>query len=396
MVAYIGPLGHKSALDHSYSGFKSSGFYQFSFARISRLSTIKPSGQLVNRGARPAKNRWKIHSLFGENRMCQRTVAWVSGLAGLGTVLGIVGYLVVWYPADPPLRPAPVGEPTHRIIVDRPAQVSKANEDIPHQECVAAADPGNPARLLVAAIYSSEKWGKTAVNGRTIPTRGVAGYYSADGGETWQLAFEHKGDPENSFIDPALAFGPAGSAHFVCMRLRMKAHQGRSVFVGDPEAGCLEFSRSSDGGKTWGPTAAIPPHIDRPWITVDCTMGPYRGRLYCLGNLAMTWDLFTFPDVDPAKAAKKVSVTKKPGMSFNQSTNLAFLSDGAVVFAHDSRSGDKTRRPVTAVYLSRDGGQTFAEVGRVNTAWADPRRFTINRLFFPQLGADTRSTAYRD
>jgi hypothetical protein len=64
--------------------------------------------------------------------------------------------------------------------------------------------------------------------------------------------------------------------------------------------------------------------------------------------------------------------------------------------AHEERSTDKRRRPVTKVYLSRDGGQTVEEVGRVNTAWSDPRLITIARLFFPQLAADNLGTTYRD
>jgi hypothetical protein len=301
-------------------------------------------------------------------------------------------------PVSPPLAPAPVSSQKYRFVVGKHVQVSKASEIIPHQECVAAADPTKPERLLVAAIYSSEKWGETRVAGGTVPTRGIAGYYSDDGGDTWKVAFEQRGDPQNSFIDPALAIWPGGSAHFVCMRLRMEAYEKKNVFVGDPEAGCLEFSRSPDGGKTWGPMTSMPPHIDRPWIAVDCTNGPYRDRLYCLGNVATTWDFFAFPHADLARALKEVTFPKNTDMQiqFRQSSNLAILSDGAVVLAHDERSGDKTRRPVTTVHLSCDGGQTFAEVGRVNTAWSDPQLLTISRLFFPQLAADASGTTYRD
>jgi hypothetical protein len=283
-----------------------------------------------------------------------------------------------------------------RLVVGKRVQVSKANATFPHQECVVAADPTNPSRLLVAAMYSSEKWGNAKVRGGTFAVRGVAGYHSDDGGETWKSAFERPGDPENDFGDPALAFGPEGSAHFVCMRINMKVQENRHVYVGDPDAGCLEFSRSSDGGKTWGPTTSLPPHTDRPWIAVDSTTGPYRGRLYCLGNLANTWDLFNFPGGDLAKTLQKVSFPKRKGTAFGQSSNVALLTDGSVVLAHDERSPDKTQRPVTTVHLSRDGGETFKAVGHVNTAWTDSQRVTINRLFFPQLAVDPGSKDYRD
>src|SRR5262249_26965762 len=110
----------------------------------------------------------------------------------------------------------------------------------------------------------------------------------------------------------------------------MKFQENKVVYVGDPDAGCLEFTQSPDGGKTWGPAAKLPPHTDRPWIAVDCTAGRYRGRLYCLGNLANSWDLFAFPDADAAKTPTKVSFTKKKGTAFGQSTNVALLADGSV------------------------------------------------------------------
>lgn len=204
-------------------------------------------------------------------------------MSALVAALGACGFLLMQgRNADAPLlTTAPIWSQGNRLVVGKLVHVSKANQTIPHQECVAAADPAKPERLLVAAIYSSEKWGETRVAAGAVPARGVVGYYSEDGGETWKVTFEQKGDPQNSFIDPALAFGPSGSAHLVCMRLRMNVFKEKNVFVGDPEAGCLEFWRSPDGGKTWQSTTSLPPHIDRPWIAVDCTNGPYRDRLYC-------------------------------------------------------------------------------------------------------------------
>ncbi len=177
--------------------------------------------------------------------MFQRLFRWPYLVAGFVAVVGVVGFFLVCEraPGAPPLTLAPVANDAGKLVVGKPVQVSKANGTIPHEECVAAADPENPAHLLVAAIYSSEKWGETRVDGKPVPTRGIAGYASNDGGETWQVAFEHKGDPDNSFIDPALAFGADGSAHFVCMRLRMKAWQGRYPGMG----GVLVAERAAHG-----------------------------------------------------------------------------------------------------------------------------------------------------
>ena len=39
-----------------------------------------------------------------------------------------------------------------------------------------------------------------------------------------------------------------------------------------------------DGGETWNRLTSIPQYLDRPWIAVDGSNGPYRGRLYCIAN----------------------------------------------------------------------------------------------------------------
>lgn len=318
--------------------------------------------------------------------------------AVLIATLGAGGFIFFWqqHHGVPPLTPAPLAGEKIRIVVEAAVQVSIANEGIPHEECVIAADSTNPQRLLVASMYYSEKWGRAKVLGRMVPLDGIAGYYSDDRGKTWQIAFERKGTPEYKYSDPALAFGLGGSAYFACMRLNMKSWENRRISVGDSDAGVLEFTQSLDGGRTWGQNSEVPSYIDRPWLAVDGTKGSYRGRLYCLANLGTSWELFSFPNAEPAKELRKVSLTKKKGTAFAQSSNLVVLSDGTVVLALDQRVPDKNRRPSTTVFLSGDGGETMQEVGQVNTAWYDHGRFTLNRLFFPQIAADTLTEDYRD
>jgi BNR/Asp-box repeat protein len=311
--------------------------------------------------------------------------------------LGAGGFLLIeeWGSGGPPLTPAPVSSEKARLLVGKLVHASKANETIPHQECVAAADPTNPKRLLVASMYSK------GVSSKLTTTAGIAGYYSVDGGETWQLAFEHPGELKVNRADPALAFGPDGVAHFVCMRTNSKAWEGKPIKMGDPEAGGLEFARSPDGGKAWGPLTEIPPYIDRPWLAIDCTEGRFRGRLYCLYDAGTGWTCLTSPRGEPKTEQPKASFPKKPRMRFAQTSNLVVLGDGQIVCAQDQRGPDKKRRPQTTVMLSDDGGRTFREVGKVNTAWSDPRLTSAppdsaKRTFFPQIAADTLGSTYRN
>jgi hypothetical protein len=176
--------------------------------------------------------------------MSRRASQWFSRVASLVAFLGIGGCFFVGKSAlgGPPRTLAPVSTHKVRIVVGPNVHASQANEAVPHEECVAAADPTNPARLLIAAMVASPKWGKAKVAGQLLQTRGVVGYYSEDGGETWQRAFEYQGNAQNDFSDPALAFGPDGSAYFVCLRAYLKAWEQRARVPiphgGDPDSGC--------------------------------------------------------------------------------------------------------------------------------------------------------------
>ncbi len=280
------------------------------------------------------------------------TAALVAAL-GTGGSLRVLGQ----NPEGRPLTAAPASTVSARLVVGKAVHVSKANESVRHNECTAAADPTDPKRLIVAAIYEK------GVRTKSTATGGVVGYHSANGGQTWQPAFEYPGEATVNRGDPALAFGPDGAAHFVCMRTNLRTGREHRSKLGDLADGGLEFARSPDGGKTWGPLTEAPGWVDRPWLALDRTTGPFRGRLYCLYE-ADRWTCLTSARAEPKTDARTAPIPRKEGLRFNQVSNLVVLSDGAVVFAEDRRGDDTNRRPETPVWRSDDGGGRSMRLGR--------------------------------
>lgn len=103
---------------------------------------------------------------------------------------------------------------------------------------------------------------------------------SFDGGQTWSSVSElpHTLDGYSS-ADPSLDFDQNGNI-FVCY----------IDFTGTtpPVTGGVYICKSTDGGLSWGlPTEVINTNydgtkwpIDRPWMVIDRSTGPYRGYIY--------------------------------------------------------------------------------------------------------------------
>ncbi len=143
-----------------------------------------------------------------------------------------------------------------RISVGPNVHVSAARADFLHFEVILAAHPKDPRHLLAGSKIS---YGPDVNN----HNQSIA-YWSADGGKTWRVTLEQKSAEIAS--DPAVAFGPDGSAYFATLRFR-----GVDLF------------RSHDCGKNWERAATVGPglFLDRPFLAVDHTGGKYHGRLYC-------------------------------------------------------------------------------------------------------------------
>src|SRR5207247_7515481 len=108
----------------------------------------------------------------------------------------------------------------------------------------------------------------------------------------------------------------------------------------------------------------VPPSGDRPWIAVDATAGANRGCLYCLRDARKSWNVLTCANGEPAGGFEKVAFPRPPGMKAH-SSNLALLSDGAVVWTVAPAGPDKKAFPWMTVLLSGDGGHTVSDVGKV-------------------------------
>jgi hypothetical protein len=266
-------------------------------------------------------------------------------------------------------------------VVGVNVQVSKAN-GIHHTECIAAAHPTEAARLFVASMHDP----------------GVVGYYSEDGGGSWRASFERKHDPDRGgrteiICDPAAAFAPDGSLHFVCMRYWVP-DRPPAPKLGDPDVGRLEFTRSADGGKTWGAPKGLPTYTDRPWLAVDGSAGKYRGRLYCFATTDKPV-LHVSKDQGKTFAAPLTGVVKRGLLP--RPVNPVVVTDGTLVMLcgldpqnYVLDATDPRARVQVLTFLSRDGGASLEEGAPVATFWGD------GCFRFPQLAADTTTGKYRD
>jgi hypothetical protein len=147
-------------------------------------------------------------------------------------------------------------EPT--IKVGANVHVSKARGTIPHAEVVIVADPTRPQHLLAASMAASQERAKDDV----LWSRVIV-YASSDGGRTWTVSFE---PPAKA--DPALAFGPDGTAYLVALTDDFKVLMFRLADRGH------QWERISEGDRIG---------LDRPYLAVS-RVGPDRGTLYLSGT----------------------------------------------------------------------------------------------------------------
>jgi hypothetical protein len=177
---------------------------------------------------------------------------------------------LAWVPV-----PAVAGDSWQRV-----AGVKQVSEDTlfsPHGcqpdtevEPAIAMDPSDPNVVLSVFQVGRCEGGAAAV--------GYAG--SRDGGRTWSAGFtplwtKVTGGPFERGDDPAVAFGPDGTAYIV----EMGFNQGR------PCRSAVAVQRSDDHGVTFGPPMFVQDDCqtfnDKTWIAVDTyPSSPFFGRVY--------------------------------------------------------------------------------------------------------------------
>ena len=157
--------------------------------------------------------------------------------------------------SKPPVPSEPAAGPA--IAVGPNVRISDPDPEVAEFEALAAADPANPKNLLACTM---------AMDPRTNAHRTVI-YSSFDSGATWERTFVSS---RSSFVgDPTCVYGFGDTAYAANL----------PIYIGPSNENEIAVLRSSDKGRTWKVVHSMP-FIDREYLTVDRTNGPYRGRLY--------------------------------------------------------------------------------------------------------------------
>jgi hypothetical protein len=244
-----------------------------------------------------------------------------------------------------------------------------------------AVNPGNPQQLVVA-------WQVNA---------SVA--YSADGGQTWNLAEGTAPKEYRVSGDVSVTYDSAGHA-LLCYIAFDKLGTSQYWARGATRNGIF-VRRSLDGGKTWEASAApvimhnSTPNIpfeDKPYIIAD-TIGPHPGSLY-IGWTQFTLtasDLLFSHSTDGGQTwSQPIKLNSAPGLPRDDNGALEGFDgvvgpDGTLYTIWDDRDG-------IMMAISHDGGRKFKHDHRIIPA--GPGYFGITGVSrsngFPQIGIDPR------
>lgn len=282
-----------------------------------------------------------------------------------------------------------------RILVGQNVQVSKAFRDYEHQEVLLASDPNNPLHLLGCAIV---RWSEKTARNKVIA------YASFDGGKEWAPVLEAFPDP--SMADPAVAYGPDGTAFFIAFG-RAKA------FVSTGASGANRFYsflyRSEDSGKTWLPPISLE-DMDSQFIVADNTGGKYHGRLYIHGvkgirgidgDYLTGLSIYHFTD-GAATLAQPVKLISTDTHIIQAAGPSVVMSDGTLVIPFNELRDLKEYRNVYQppepnawfkIVTSDDGGESFSRAVVVSE-WYLRAMSTTNTV--PALAVDRGNGIFRD
>jgi hypothetical protein len=288
-----------------------------------------------------------------------------------------------------------------RIEVGPNVQVSKANEQLTHDEILLAADPKDPNYLVGCTIVYSP----VVNNGYT------AVYTSKDSGKTWAPTLTTEKMKFSG--DPACAFGGDGTAYYtVLAQIEDEKKEAK---------GFMPFYRSTDHGLTWSAPVMIPQTfdgIDREYIVVDATGGKYNNRVYIHG----TGTTKTIDAGDPYNTSVSLFHSGDGGMTWGPPVmrrasdkkyvlgmgNNVVLSDGMWVgifgelreYWTDAHSGDvlvnQPRKPNAwlKIMTSDDGGASLSEAVTVSDFYMDWPPYMSSVI--PYIAVDVTSGPFKD
>ena len=274
-----------------------------------------------------------------------------------------------------------------QVVVGPNVQVSRVNATVPHYELITASDPNDARKMLVCSMAYPDTGGSFTLV-----------YTSHDGGASWSETLR-KSDIVTA--DPACAFGPAGTAHFITLG-------GGKAFA----------FRSADSGLTWSSPLQLLPHLDREYVVVDNNAAsPFYGRVYVSGT-------GTSFGLDGNRAsALEVVASNDSGKTFGPSTqrialgqqtiegmgNSVVLSNGdlATVFGVlkgwpfsktiPSALGQNTSNAELKVAITSRGGEPLTFPERTAQSISDwYMNLWIISSIIPVVAVDPGSSAFKD
>jgi hypothetical protein len=293
-------------------------------------------------------------------------------------------------------------------------EVTRSNET----SNILCVDPKNPQKMFGAVTVDGlpDETPAKVMGQNRVPVH-LEIHFSADGGKTWSAKFRtNRGRWEG---DPACAYGEDGVAFLGTMPLS-----------DDGNFRDYDVWRSPDGGLTWDPKATrilYPRFFDRPFMVVDHSSTPYRGRIYVVGY-AKSWpsDTLRAPDQivlfasdDGGRTFKQpVAVSDgcgdgkdKGAICYTHSGPSTLLSNGTLLTAWTTlfeqlpNSTGLPRGPdqqpgmlQIKVARTRDGGGTFdTPVVAGKGLWRNgPEKYRVPGKWVPAIAADTTKGRYRD
>jgi hypothetical protein len=312
-----------------------------------------------------------------------------------------------------------------RILVAPAVKVNQANFTRPDHELQIAADPTDGNRLIVCSILVDDIQNYQA----PWPVH-IFVYTSLDGGLSWHPTYER--DKEKYSADPSCAFGPDGSAYFVSFGSDIYAIL--SALSHEPNYGTKEsdktlfhkrksstswwpIHRSTDGGEIWHEVGEVN-GVDREYITVDDTLGQYRGRIYVhgiantstgVGVSGIDGGLITgiaiFRSTDGGQTYNSVKLADEGSQYVLENANGIVMSDGTFATIFADASDLKTAGFIQELHAttpnaklkfisSTDGGETFGKATVVSDDWY--LRVNGGLMGQPSLAVDRTSGVFRD
>jgi len=304
----------------------------------------------------------------------------------------------------PPLRAQSIHRAKIPIVAGPTVQVSKDFPTLVHAENLAAGDLQHPGRLITCSmVFPGDGYRSFVIHQYC--------YVSMDSGKTWKTTLKATEGWEDG--DPAPIYG-RGDDVFVVALVAREPDQPKDP---NPDAAPRHDSntvvyKSADGGNTWTESARFE-FIDREFINVDTTTGPYAGRVYLVGQGSVR-DIFQggrsaslkmWRSLDNGKTfLGPAAATYPAGTEICGVGTGAVLSDGTFVSMFGlTKSGRKqnleqepTAEPNAEIHViaSKDGGETFNKSTKVADWKIDRQRSEGGML--GQLAVDPGSKAFKD